>query len=93
MQQAIIGTLEPARVAIDTPAGETIESASARAQGNNEPIGEITINPTYGWFAVRPSGTEGVARSYAESVVDQSHLRQIREDAQQIVRAALGLHA
>jgi phosphoglucomutase len=42
-----------------------------------------------GWFAARPSGTENVYKIYAESFKDQSHLDQIVEQAQEIVRQAL----
>lgn len=43
-----------------------------------------------GWFAARPSGTEDVYKLYAESFIGSDHLRRIQEEAQAIVRRALG---
>ena len=42
-----------------------------------------------GWFAARPSGTEDVYKIYAESFQDESHLKQIQEEAQGIITKAL----
>jgi phosphoglucomutase len=42
-----------------------------------------------GWFAARPSGTEDVYKIYAESFLGEDHLRQIQEDAREVVNAAL----
>ncbi len=41
-----------------------------------------------GWFAARPSGTEGVYKIYAESFLGEEHLRRIQAEAQTIVAAA-----
>ena len=41
-----------------------------------------------GWFAARPSGTEDVYKLYAESFVDEAHLRRIQSEAQAIVQRA-----
>ena len=40
-------------------------------------------------FAARPSGTEDIYKIYAESFRDANHLRQLIEEAQKIVSAAL----
>ncbi len=42
-----------------------------------------------GWFAARPSGTEDIYKIYAESFSGKDHLKQIIEDAQNIVNHAL----
>ena len=42
------------------------------------------------WFAARPSGTEDVYKIYAESFRGPEHLRQVQEEAREVVSAALG---
>ena len=42
-----------------------------------------------GWFAARPSGTEDIYKTYAESFRGVDHLRRIPDEAQTIVGAAL----
>lgn len=42
-----------------------------------------------GWFAARPSGTEDIYKTYAESFRSEDHLRAILRAAQGIVDAAL----
>jgi phosphoglucomutase len=42
-----------------------------------------------GWFAARPSGTENVYKIYAESFAGEEHLRQIQQEAQELVGRAL----
>ncbi|MEO8188387.1 MAG: alpha-D-glucose phosphate-specific phosphoglucomutase, partial [Burkholderiaceae bacterium] len=60
-----------------------------RAPGNDAPIGGIKVIAANGWFAARPSGTEDIYKIYAESFRGEDHLRQILEEAQQVVDAAL----
>ena len=60
-----------------------------RAPGNDAPIGGIKVIAASGWFAARPSGTEDIYKIYAESFRGEEHLRQILEEAQKIVDAAL----
>ena len=38
-----------------------------------------------GWFAARPSGTEDINKIYAESFNGKDHLKQIQQEAQEIV--------
>jgi len=38
-----------------------------------------------GWFAIRPSGTEDVYKIYAESFIDEKHLKTIQKEAKEIV--------
>ena len=42
----------------------------------------------HGWFAARPSGTEHVYKLYAESFRGVEHLRQIQDEARDIISAA-----
>ena len=46
-------------------------------------------DPSNGWFAARPSGTENIYKIYAESFKDENHLAAIVEEAQEIVTDAL----
>ena len=43
----------------------------------------------YGWVALRPSGTEDVAKVYAESFRDAEHLDRLIEEAQSIMAEAV----
>ena len=47
----------------------------------------------YGWFAVRPSGTEDIYKIYGESFRDEEHLRRIASDAQAIIKRAVAANA
>jgi phosphoglucomutase len=42
-----------------------------------------------GWFAARPSGTEDIYKTYAESFESQAHLHAIVSEAQEIVMHVL----
>ncbi len=42
-----------------------------------------------GWFAARPSGTEDVYKTYAESFLGAEHLERILGEAEGIVQDAL----
>lgn len=42
-----------------------------------------------GWFAVRPSGREDIYKIYAESFISKEHLKQIQEEAQEIVKKSI----
>jgi phosphoglucomutase len=84
-QKAILKNLSPERVATKDLAGEAIEAKLVKAPGNDQPIDGIKVVAKSGWFAARPSGTEGVYKIYAESFRSSGHLRQIQRDAQRIV--------
>ena len=68
---------------------EPIKSVLTRAPGNNAPIGGIKVVSESGWFAARPSGTEDIYKIYAESFRGEDHLRDLLQEAQVIVDAAL----
>lgn len=88
-QKARLANLTPEQVKAETLAGEPIRARLTRAPYNQEPIGGLKIVTENGWFAARPSGTEDVYKIYAESFISEEHLRQIQEEAQQIVSDAL----
>jgi phosphoglucomutase len=81
--------LSPQQLRISTLGGEKIDRVLDRAPGNNAPIGGIKVIAASGWFAARPSGTEDIYKIYAESFRGKEHLRQILEEAQKVVDAAL----
>ena len=84
-QKDMLKKLSPEDVKEDTLAGEKIESILTRAPGNNAPIGGLKVVAKNGWFALRPSGTEAIYKIYAESFIDEEHLKKIQEEAQSMV--------
>ena len=84
-QKAALQKLSPDDVKADTLAGEKIIARLTRAPGNDAPIGGLKVVTQNGWFAARPSGTEDVYKIYAESFLGEEHLRQIQEEARQII--------
>ena len=73
-----------------TLAGEPVQAVLTRAPGNGAPIGGLKVVAGHGWFAARPSGTEDIYKIYAESFRGKAHLRDILQQAQDIVDRALG---
>jgi len=88
-QKKRLAQLTPDRVKSAELAGEKIRSILTRAPGNDASIGGLKVIAEHGWFAARPSGTEDVYKIYAESRRGTEHLRQIQQEAQSIVTAAL----
>jgi phosphoglucomutase len=70
-------------------AGEEIVAKLTRAPGNGAAIGGLKVVSEHGWFAARPSGTENIYKIYAESLLDEGHLRAIVAAAEEIVGDAL----
>jgi phosphoglucomutase len=87
-QKAVLATLSPEMVTAEELAGEPILAKLTHAPGNGAPIGGLKVVAENGWFAARPSGTEEIYKIYAESFLGSAHLRQIQEEAQEIVSAA-----
>ncbi|HHH19464.1 MAG TPA: phosphoglucomutase, alpha-D-glucose phosphate-specific, partial [Campylobacterales bacterium] len=77
----------PEDIQASTLAGESIEAILTNAPGNNAKIGGLKVVAQNGWFALRPSGTEPIYKVYAESFIDEAHLKQIQEEAQAIVKS------
>jgi len=88
-EKKALARLSPDAVRADTLAGEKILARLTAAPGNQAPIGGLKVVTENGWFAARPSGTEDVYKIYAESFNGDTHLRQIQEEARQIVATAL----
>lgn len=88
-QKARLAKLSPDAIRATQLAGEPIVSRLTRAPGNGEPIGGLKVATESGWFAARPSGTENVAKIYAESFASESHLAALVAEAKQIVADAL----
>ncbi|MEO8102380.1 MAG: phosphoglucomutase (alpha-D-glucose-1,6-bisphosphate-dependent) [Betaproteobacteria bacterium] len=88
-QKTALAQLAPNQVLQSELAGDPIDSVLDKAPGNGAPIGGIKVSAKNGWFAARPSGTEDIYKIYAESFRDDTHLRQILDEAQHIVDVAL----
>ena len=89
-EKAVLKNLSPTQVAASQLAGEPITSKLTTAPGNGELIGGLKVTSENGWFAARPSSTEDVYKIYAESFRGPDHLKRIQEEAQAIVKTALG---
>ena len=87
-QKNVLKNLSPEDVKAETLAGERIIARLTQAPGNGEAIGGLKVVTENGWFAARPSGTEDVYKIYAESFVDEAHLKRIFVEAQEIVSTA-----
>lgn len=85
-QKEALKNLSPEDVAATALAGDEIVAKLTRAPGNNEPIGGLKVVTEHGWFAARPSGTEEIYKIYAESFKGEVHLKQLQEEAQQMVQ-------
>jgi len=87
-EKATLEHLAPPRIA--ELAGNRVTSVLTHAPGNGAPIGGWKVITDQGWIAVRPSGTEDVFKLYAESFIGSGHLARIQEEAQALIRRALG---
>ncbi|NYJ75364.1 phosphoglucomutase (alpha-D-glucose-1,6-bisphosphate-dependent) [Allobranchiibius huperziae] len=89
-QKAKLGALSGSDVSADSLAGEPITAKLTEAPGNDAAIGGLKVTTRSAWFAARPSGTEDVYKIYAESFKGADHLKQVQDEAREIVGAALG---
>jgi len=89
-QKVRLAAMTPAQVQEKELAGDPIEAMLTTAPGNGAALGGLKVVTSRGWFAARPSGTEDVYKIYAESFAGQEHLRQIQQEAQELVGKALG---
>ncbi|MGC8876464.1 phosphoglucomutase [Thermus sp.] len=87
--KARLSRLTPEAVRAKELAGEPILAVLTRAPGNGEPLGGLKVVAENAWFAVRPSGTEDVAKVYAESFKGEAHLQEVLEAALALVARAL----
>ena len=84
-QKELLKTLSPNQIGMMELAGEPIRAKLTVAPGNCLPLGGIKVIAENGWFAARPSGTEDIYKIYAESFRSEDHLRQIQQEAQNII--------
>jgi phosphoglucomutase len=77
-------------VGVERLAGEPVVDVLTTAPGNGAPIGGVKVLAENGWFAARPSGTEDVYKTYAESFLGPEHLERILAESESIVHEALG---
>jgi phosphoglucomutase len=89
-QKAALGRLDASDVTATQLAGDPITAVLTRAPGNDASIGGLKVVTDHGWFAARPSGTENVAKVYAESFRGEAHLDRLLEEAQALVVSATG---
>ncbi|MFM2483853.1 phosphoglucomutase (alpha-D-glucose-1,6-bisphosphate-dependent) [Celerinatantimonas yamalensis] len=87
-QKAVLKSLDPSLVEASELAGDPIIAKLTKAPGNDASIGGLKVVTASGWFAARPSGTEDIYKIYMESFKGEAHLKQIEQEAQQIVSAA-----
>jgi len=90
-QKEVLKKLSPDQVEADTLAGEPILKKLTRAPGNDAPLGGLKVVTENGWFAARPSGTEEIYKIYTESFKGKDHLKQIQEEAREMVAGAMRL--
>ncbi len=84
-QKEVLKNLSPEMVEATELAGDTITARLTHAPGNQSAIGGLKVVSKNGWFAARPSGTEDINKIYAESFKGADHLKQIQQEAQEIV--------
>jgi phosphoglucomutase len=89
-EKEVLKRLSGEQVQGDELAGEPIRAVLTAAPANDAPLGGVKVVAESGWFAARPSGTEDVYKVYAESFRGEEHLERLIEDAQELVRVALG---
>ena len=87
-QKAALGRLSASDVTATELAGDPIIRILTDAPGNHAPIGGLKVTTQAGWFAARPSGTENVAKVYAESFRGEDHLDRLLAEAQALVDEA-----
>ena len=84
-QKTALSKLSAEKVSATEMAGEAITAKLTHAPANGAAIGGLKVVTENGWFAARPSGTEDIYKIYAESFKGADHLKQIQDEAQQIV--------
>jgi len=88
-QKANFKKLSADQITASEFAGEKIVEKLTNAPSNNASIGGLKVVTENGWFAARPSGTEDIYKIYAESFKGEKHLREIQEQAKELVSKVL----
>ncbi|GAB3947011.1 phosphoglucomutase (alpha-D-glucose-1,6-bisphosphate-dependent) [Corynebacterium tapiri] len=89
-QKALLKNLSADSVSASELAGEAIVDKLTEAPGNGARIGGLKVTTENAWFAARPSGTEDKYKIYAESFRGPEHLKQVQEEARELVERVLG---
>ncbi|WP_175934535.1 phosphoglucomutase (alpha-D-glucose-1,6-bisphosphate-dependent) [Corynebacterium sp. Marseille-P4321] len=89
-EKAKLKAMSPEQVTAEELAGEPITAKLTEAPGNGAAIGGLKVTTENAWFAARPSGTEDKYKIYAESFKGEDHLKQVQEEAVQLVSEVLG---
>src|SRR5262247_3114395 len=89
-QKARLRELSPKAIREETLADDQITAKLNRAPGNGAAIDGLKIGRAAGGLAARPSGTENINKSYAESFRGAGHLDALVNEAQDLVNSALG---
>jgi phosphoglucomutase len=89
-QKKVLAKLSASDVEASELAGEKILAMMTTAPGTSDPLGGLKVIAESGWFAARPSGTENIYKLYAESFKGPEHLKRIQEEAQSIIKRAIG---
>jgi phosphoglucomutase len=84
-QKDLLKKVTPDQIGMKELAGEPVRATLTTAPGNGVAFGGIKVIAKNGWFAARPSGTEDVYKIYAESFHDEGHLKQIQQQARDVV--------
>jgi len=84
-QKAVLAKLSPEQLTATELAGEPITATLTSAPGNGAALGGLKVETANGWFAARPTGTEDVYKIYAESFLNEAHLRLIQGEAQRLI--------
>ena len=92
-----VNSLSHGGAAVVTPNQESVKemqisSSSYSAEDGRNSGAQIKVVSQNGWFAVRPSGTEDLCKIYAESMRSEEHLKQIQEEAWQIMQSVFAGH-
>jgi phosphoglucomutase len=88
-QKANFKKLSADQITASEFAGEKIVEKLTNAPSNNASIGGLKVVTENGWFAARPSGTEDIYKIYAESFKGEEHLKEIQEQAKELVSKVL----
>jgi phosphoglucomutase len=84
-QKELLKTISPSQIGMMELAGKPIRATLTDAPGSCAPLGGIKVITENGWFAARASGTEDVYKIYVESFRSKGHLRQIQQEAQNVI--------
>ncbi|MGP1947001.1 MAG: phosphoglucomutase (alpha-D-glucose-1,6-bisphosphate-dependent) [Arsenophonus sp. NC-PG7-MAG3] len=84
-----LAKLSTKMISTEMLAGDPIIACLTKAPGNGVAIGGLKVITNYGWFTVRPSGTEEAYKIYCESFCGKEHLNLIEKEAIQLVNQVI----